>query len=153
VTGGGVSIAGVGPGLFLFQGTNIVAAYITRVKADFSQTNENIYAFNSSGALVAAPIDLGPATDQVYLILYGTGLRGHSSASNSVIVTAGGVNLPVSYAGPQNPLIPGLDQIDALLPRSLVGAGDVVIRLTVDGQLANPANPANPYNPGHITIK
>lgn len=30
VTGGGVSIAAVGPGLFLFQGTNIVAAYAAR---------------------------------------------------------------------------------------------------------------------------
>ena len=144
VTGGGVSIAGIGPGLFLFQGTNIVAAYITRAKADFSQTNENIYAYNSSGALVAAPIDLGPATDQVYLILYGTGVRGHSAASNSVMATAGGVSLPVSYAGAQNTAYPGLDQVNVLLPRSLAGKGDVTIQVTVDGQAAEP---------GHVTIQ
>jgi uncharacterized protein (TIGR03437 family) len=144
VTGGGVSIAGIGPGLFLFQGTNIVAAYITRAKADFSQTNENIYAYNSSGALVAAPIDLGPATDQVYLILYGTGVRGHRAASNSVMATAGGVSLPVSYAGAQNTAYPGLDQVNVLLPRSLAGKGDVTIQVTVDGQAAEP---------GHVTIQ
>jgi uncharacterized protein (TIGR03437 family) len=139
---GSVTIAAIGPGVFLFGGTNIVAAYVTRVKADNSQTNENIYAV-SNGALVAAPIDLGPATDQVFLVLYATGLRGHSAASNSVTVTAGGVNTQVTYAGAQ-PHYPGLDQIDALLPRSLVGKGDVVIQVTVDGQ---------PANPGHATIK
>jgi uncharacterized protein (TIGR03437 family) len=144
VTGGGVTIAPIGPGLFLFQGTNIVAAYVTRVTADNSQTNENIYTINSSGALVAAPIDLGPATDQVYLILYGTGVRGHSSASNSVTATAGGVNLTVSWAGAQNTAYPGLDQINVLLPQSLAGKGDVVIQVTVDGQAANP---------GHVTIQ
>jgi uncharacterized protein (TIGR03437 family) len=139
---GSVTIAAIGPGVFLFGGTNIVAAYVTRVKADNSQTNENIYAV-SNGALVAAPIDLGPATDQVFLVLYATGLRGHSAASNSVTVTAGGVNTQVTYAGAQ-PQYPGLDQIDALLPRSLVGKGDVVIQVTVDGQAANP---------GDVTIK
>jgi uncharacterized protein (TIGR03437 family) len=144
VTGGGVSIAAIGPGLFLFQGTNIAAAYVTRVKADGSQPNENIYAFNSSGTLVAAPVDLGPASDQVYLILYGTGLRGHSAASNSVVVTAGGANLQVAYAGAQNASYPGLDQINVLLPRSLAGKGDVAIQVTVDGQAANPC---------HVTIK
>jgi uncharacterized protein (TIGR03437 family) len=143
VASGSVVIAAIGPGIFLFGGTNIVAAYVTRVKADLSQTNENIYAVNSSGALVAAPINLGPPTDQVYLVLYGTGLRGHSSASNSVTVTAGGVGLPVSYAGAQ-PQFPGLDQIDALLPQSLAGKGDVTIQVTVDGQAANP---------GHVTIQ
>jgi uncharacterized protein (TIGR03437 family) len=143
VASGSVVIAAIGPGLFLFEPTNIVAAYVTRVKADLSETNENIYTINLSGALVAAPIDLGPPSDQVFLILYATGLRGHSAASNSVTVTAGSVSLPVWYAGAQ-PYFPGLDQINALLPQSLAGAGDVVIQVTVDGEAANP---------GHVTIK
>jgi uncharacterized protein (TIGR03437 family) len=144
VSSGTVVIAAIGPGLFLFEPTNILAAYVTRVKADLSQTNENIWTVNSSGALVAAPIDLGPATDQVYLILYGTGVRGHSAASNSVMATAGGVSLPVSYAGAQNTAYPGLDQVNVLLPRSLAGKGDVTIQVTVDGQAAEP---------GHVTIQ
>ena len=144
MTGGGVAVAAVGPGLFLFSGTNVAAAYVTRVKADNSVTYENIYTINASGGVVAAPIDLGPASDQVYLVLFGTGLRGHSSASNSVVAAAGGVNLPVSYAGAQNTLYPGLDQVNVLLPRSLAGKGDIVVHVTVDGQAANP---------GHVTIK
>jgi len=79
----------------------------------------------------------------VYLELFATGLRGHSAASNSVTVTAGGVSLPVTYAAEQ-PQYVGLDQIDVLLPQSLAGKGDVVIQVTVDGKAANP---------GHVTIK
>ncbi|HEY1218652.1 MAG TPA: FG-GAP-like repeat-containing protein, partial [Bryobacteraceae bacterium] len=137
-------IAAIDPGIFLFGGTDLVAAYVQRVNADGSQTTENVFTLNSSGGIVAAPIDLSPANSQVYLVLYGTGLRGHSAASNSVTVTAGGVSLPTPlYAGAQ-PQYAGLDQIDVLLPQSLAGKGDVVIQVTVDGQAANP---------GHVTIK
>jgi len=142
VASGSVTIAAIGPGLFLYPGTNLVAANVVRVNADNSQTPENDYTVTSSGGLVPAPIDLGPATDQVYLVLYATGLRGHSAAPNSVTVTAGGVSLPVSYAGPQS--LAGLDQVNVLLPQTLAGKGDVVIQVTVDGQAANP---------GHVTIK
>ena len=140
---GSVAIEAVAPGLFVFGGTNLVAANVIRVKAGNSQTVESVYAVSSTGALVAAPIDLGPASDQVFLILYATGLRGHSAAPNSVTVTAGGVNLDLSYAGAQ-PDFPGLDQINVLLPRSLAGRGDVAIQVTVDGKAANT---------GHIAVK
>jgi uncharacterized protein (TIGR03437 family) len=59
-----------------------------------------------------------------------------------VIATAGGVGLPVSYAGAQNAAYPGLDQVNVLLPQSLAGKGDVTIQVTVDGQAANPAHVA-----------
>ena len=137
------TIGTIDPGLFLFSGTNLVAANVLRVHADNSETVDNVYTINASGALVPAPIDLSPATDQVFLVLYGTGWRAHSAASNSVAVTAGGVSLPLYYAGAQ-PQYPGLDQIDVLLPQSLAGKGDVVIQVVVDGQAANP---------GHVTIK
>jgi uncharacterized protein (TIGR03437 family) len=143
VASGSVTIAAIGPGLFLYSGTNLVAGDVLRVHADNSQSIENNYTVTSSGATVAAPIDLSPATDQVYLELFATGLRGHSAASSSVTVTAGGVSLPVTYAAAQ-PQYVGLDQIDVLLPQSLAGKGDVTIQVTVDGQAANP---------GHVTIK
>ena len=31
----------------------------------------------------------------------------------------------------------GLDQVNALIPRDLIGAGEVEVRMTVDGRLAN----------------
>lgn len=138
-----VTIGAVDPGLFLFGGTNLAAANVLRVHADGSQTVENVYSINSSGALVPAPIDLSPANGQVYLILYATGLRGHSTAANSVTVTAGGTNLPLSYAGSQ-PQFPGLDQVNVLLPPSLAGSGDVAIQITADGRAANA---------GHVTVE
>ena len=138
-----VAIATIDPGVFLFGGTNLVAANVLVVNADNSQTVGNVYSIDSSGGLIPAPIDLSGPNTQVFLILYGTGLRGHSSAPNSVTVTAGGVNLTVSYASAQSRYA-GLDQIDALLPPSLAGKGDVVIQVIVDGQAANP---------GHVTIK
>jgi uncharacterized protein (TIGR03437 family) len=89
----------------------------------------------------ARPIDLGPASDKVYLILFGTGVRNAATASVSVDIE--GLNAPVSYAGPQNGF-EGLDQINVLLPRTLAGSGDVSVVLTAAGIAANTV---------HITIK
>jgi uncharacterized protein (TIGR03437 family) len=81
------------------------------------------------------PLNLGP-TDQIYLLLYGTGIRGRTSLSD-VALTVGGVPVPVSYAGPQNQYL-GLDQVNAgPLPRSLQGSNEVNVLLTVSGKQAN----------------
>jgi uncharacterized protein (TIGR03437 family) len=113
------------PGLFTVAGGNSAAALIQRVKGDGTQTIEAL----------TTPIDLSPATDQVFLNLFGTGIRGRSSIS-AVTATAGGQALTVSYAGPQNSFA-GLDQVNVLLPRSLAGSGSVEIALAVDGWDAN----------------
>jgi len=42
----------------------------------------------------------------------------------------------VAYAGPQ-PQFAGLDQVNLYVPRSLAGAGEVPVILTVDGVTAN----------------
>ncbi len=97
-------------------------AMVQRVRADGTQSVEPVDLPNS-------PIDLGPETDQVYLILYGTGIRGHSGMSG-VTATVGGEAAAVSYAGPQ-PDFDGLDQVNLLLPRSLIGRGRVEIALSI----------------------
>jgi uncharacterized protein (TIGR03437 family) len=51
-------------------------------------------------------------------------------------VTFGGVNAAVSYVGPQHEF-PGVDQATVKLPRLLAGRGQVEVRLTVGGNLAN----------------
>ena len=55
-----------------------------------------------------------------------------------VTVSIGGVNVPVSYAGPQGAFV-GLDQVNVQLPASLAGSGDVPVILTVAGKQANTA--------------
>ena len=98
---------------------------VVRVKADGVQSVEAI----------TGPIDLGPATDQVYLVLFGTGIRGRSSLAG-VAATIGGLDADVTFAGPQGQF-DGLDQVNVRLPRSLAGVGRVEIGLTVDGWEAN----------------
>ena len=89
----------------------------------------------SAGSCVAKPINLGSATDQVTLELFGTGIRGNSGLSG-VQVTIGGTALPAAYAGPQSQY-PGMDQINVILPRSLAGMGEVNLNVTVNGVSAN----------------
>jgi uncharacterized protein (TIGR03437 family) len=82
------------------------------------------------------PIDLGPETDVVYLIMFGTGLRNRSSLA-AVKVNIGGLEAPVEYAGPQGHYA-GLDQVNARLPGSLAGQSDGVwVQLSVEGNAAN----------------
>ena len=81
---------------------------------------------------LAQPIDLGPAGDAVYLILYGSGL-GNGKA---VTATIGGVAADVAYAGPQGEYL-GLDQFNVLVPRSLAGRGRVEVVIMAEGRKAN----------------
>ncbi len=91
---------------------------------------------DASGAnCVTTPIDLGADADQVFLILYGTGIRNRSLLA-AVTCTVGGVSAPVEYAGAQGTYI-GLDQINVRLPKSLRGRGVADFVLVVDGQQAN----------------
>ncbi|MBS1811455.1 MAG: hypothetical protein JST84_25055 [Acidobacteria bacterium] len=80
-------------------------------------------------------IDLGSATDQVFLIAFETGLRGRISLANAV-VKIGGVSSRVDYVG-STPGYVGLDQVNVLLDRSLVGEGEADVCLTLDGKPAN----------------
>ena len=84
---------------------------------------------------VAVPIDLSNASDQVFLVLFGTGIRNRSAAAN-VSVKIGGADSVVQFAGPQGGF-PGLDQVNALLSQSLAGRGNVDVVMNVDGRAAN----------------
>src|SRR5262249_51197300 len=71
-------IVAVSPGLFSADasGQGLMIGFALRVKADGSQSFESIVRFDDARKqFVAAPINLGPATDQVFLILFATGLR------------------------------------------------------------------------------
>ena len=79
------------------------------------------------------PIDLGPPTDRVYLVMFGTGFRHYSSLAG-VRVDVGGVDAAIQSIGPDSE-IAGLDRVKVLLPRELVGATDgTYVSLRVDGK-------------------
>ena len=116
------------PGLFTANTAGDAAAVLQRLRTDGSNTVERI----------DGPIDLGAETDEVYLILFGTGLR-KGPALSSVTALIGGRQVAVTYAGAQADF-DGLDQVNLRLPRSLAGAGRVKIELIVAGCDANPVS-------------
>ncbi len=127
----------VAPGMFTFNAAGLAAGSVLRVSGDGTQTPETFYQLDGSGAVVPVPINLGPDTDQVFLILYGTGFRAAGTANTTV--TIGGQNAQVSFSGPQGAFA-GLDQVNVLVPPSLAGSGSVSIVLAASGQTANTVN-------------
>ena len=104
-------------------------AWVTRLKEDGSTSVEPVFRFDSeSQTVTAVPIDLGAPTDQVYLSLLGTGIRNRPDL-NSIQIILGGHSAPLLYAGPQY-LYSGVDQINVLLPRALVGLGMAAVSIS-----------------------
>lgn len=133
-----LNLTPVAPALFTANasGQGVPAAVLLRIKADGTRSFEAVAQFDpAQNRFVAQAIQFGAASDQLFLLLFGTGIRGRTALTN-VIATAGGVNLPVSYAGAQGDLA-GLDQINLALPRTLAGRGDLEISVIVEGQECN----------------
>jgi uncharacterized protein (TIGR03437 family) len=143
ISTGSVQIGLVAPGLFSANssGQGVAFGRALRIKGDGSQSYEDL-AQSNQGTFTVRTINLGPPSDQVYLVLRGTGFRNRSSLSN-VAVKIGGVDASVTYAGaasePPFAVTPGVseDQLNVLVPRSLAGRALVDIVLTVDGKTAN----------------
>ncbi len=132
----GIRIAKVSPGIYTanLSGSGVPLAITLRYPASGPVTQQFVFNPNTAvGSRVPVPINLGPATDQVFLILYGTGLRGATAAT----ATIGGLGVPV--AGPVGLAeFVGLDQANlGPLPRALLGRGQVEVQFTVDGRPAN----------------
>ncbi len=129
-----INLAAGAPAIFTANanGQGVFAGQVLYVNADGSQTVANPAVWQAAaGQYVPNPISLKGG--QVYLVLYGTGLR-HAAA---VTASVNGVNLPVVYSGPQV-TYPGLDQINlGPLPASLAGAGTITLAVSADGQPAN----------------
>ncbi|MEP7273086.1 MAG: DUF5666 domain-containing protein, partial [Acidobacteriota bacterium] len=133
-----VQVVAVAPSLFTANtdGQGVAAAVVLRVRADNSQTIEAVARFDATqGKMIPVPIDLGLPTDRVFLVLFGTGIRFRTDLA-SVSAKVGGVDAQVTYAGPQGTFV-GLDQVNLLLARSLIGRGEVDVSLLVNGKAAN----------------
>ncbi|HTB15772.1 MAG TPA: hypothetical protein VK752_29585 [Bryobacteraceae bacterium] len=132
-TASNVVIAPVAPAVFTVNGNGLVAGYATRISAAGTQIVEPAYSVNAQGSFSAAPINMGSATDKVYLAIYATGVQAAGIAN--VTVTVNGVNTPVLYAG--NAGYAGVDQVNVLLPATLAGSGTVALQITASGIAAN----------------
>ena len=138
VSSGTVQVSTVAPSLFAANsnGRDVAAGSALRFAANGVQTEAPINRFDTAqGKFVSVPIDLGAASDQVFAVLYGSGIRSHGGLSN-VAVTVGGTPVTVQFAGPQGVFV-GLDQLNLLLPKSLAARGEVDVVLTIGGKTAN----------------
>ena len=137
VARGTVRIHAVAPSLFTanVSGQGVGAALALHVAADLTQTIRLIYDDTAPlGSREALPIDLGSEDEQVFLVLFGTGMRGFTTGATA---TVGGEAVPIADLLAHPDLI-ALDQANlGPLPRSLIGRGEIDILVTVDGKTAN----------------
>ena len=130
IASGTAAITAVAPALFSADATGSGIAAAESVSANPDGTQQVNLIFDPP-TLSPVPISLDKP---VYLVLYGTGLRGHQSP---VEVSIGGMPVPVTGLAPQSQFA-GLDQLNVgPLPTALGGSGTKTISVTVDGHAAN----------------
>jgi uncharacterized protein (TIGR03437 family) len=137
VASGVINVTRVAPSLFSANadGQGVAAANLLRLRAG-QALYEPVATLNQTTRLFEPiPLQFGPASDQVFLVLYGTGVRGRNALS-AVRVRIGDLLLTPTYAQ-EAPGFFGLDQINVELPRSLEGRGLVNVQLEVEGILSN----------------
>ncbi|MFN0120104.1 MAG: MBG domain-containing protein [Blastocatellia bacterium] len=142
VAASSIEIVNVTPSIYSANASGVgpAAALLLRARSNGTQLYEATFSYdNGTSQFVNRTIDLsgpgGGLTEEVYLILFGTGFRNLSNAG-SVRVTLGTIDGEVVYAGAQPDFV-GLDQINVKLPASLAGAGVVTVTVTIDGVTAN----------------
>jgi uncharacterized protein (TIGR03437 family) len=131
-----LQIDSVAPALFALNTAGLAAALVLRVSANGSQSYEDVYQLDATKQVQAHPIDLGNG-DTLYLLLYGTGVRGGKGSETSV--TIGGVPATVLYVGPQGQF-DGEDQVNIVIPSGLTGRGATPLVLTTAGHVSNTVN-------------
>jgi large repetitive protein len=131
-------ITTVAPGIFTgnANGAGVAAAQILRIQPDGSQSYEPVLRLDPvTNRFVAIPIEFGPPSEQLFLLLYCTGLRYRASLSN-VTATISNVNVQATFAGAQGSLA-GLDQVNLRLTPNLSVFPNPALILTVDGVPTN----------------
>ena len=134
---GTLNIIACAPGMFTFNanGGGVPAAQVLRVKANNALVYESLARFDTATSRwVPNPIDLGPVGEKVFLVAYGTAIRGRGVTPATM--TIGGTAASVSFAGAQGTLT-GVDQVNAEIPRSLIGRGDANMIFSVGAKNAN----------------
>ena len=138
VSVGTINIAAVSLGLFSANasGKGVAAANALRITSANVLIYEDVAMFDmATNQWVPKCFGLGPTGENVFPIMYGTGVRGISTTA--LTATIDGQSVPVLFSGAHG-LYVGLDQINlGAIPRSLSNKGVVDIILKVNGQPAN----------------
>lgn len=131
---GRVFVQAAAPSLFSANanGSGVAAAVVLRIAADGTRTSENVFSSDAPGSRTAVPISFGPSGERLFLLLFGTGIRG----GQQIQVLVDGVEVPVLGFAASAEFV-GLDQINAELLAALAGRGEVEIEVIIDGISAN----------------
>lgn len=141
---GSFAVDKVNPGLFTARadGGGLIAGQLLRVRNGV-QTYESIGSYNfATQQETPLPIDFGPSTDQLFLVVYGTGIRYRTDLNTALCYLSSsgreedGIAVKPLFAGAQGAFV-GLDQVNVPLPRSLAGKGQLSLWLKVDGLDSN----------------
>ncbi len=129
---GTVEVVAVSPGIFTANadGAGVPAAFYLRFRGAEQTAQEFVFDPTAPlGAREPVLIDFGGEDEQVFIAIFGTGMRG-------------GVQLTATLDGEEVPISPvvaledfvGLDQANVgAIPRSFIGRGIVELRLFIDG--------------------
>ena len=147
VARGQIEVSPISPAFFTASqnGSGVPSGYVTRVAAGtFQLTNEQIASFAGGGV---TPLTVERRGDELYLILFGTGIRyaPNTNTANDIQLVGGGTLLNVAesievtigsrvarvdFAGPQSQYY-GLDQLNVLIPADAVASptAPVIIKI------------------------
>jgi uncharacterized protein (TIGR03437 family) len=118
---GSAHVDAAAPSFFLMSASGMVpAATAVRVEPDGTQVAVPVFECSPELGCGLVPIPLSTAGDRpIYVSFYGTGFN--KAKADDVTCTINGVELPVSYVGPQ--ATPGMDQVNIrLVPEVLQAA-------------------------------
>ncbi|MFN0119068.1 MAG: Ig-like domain repeat protein [Blastocatellia bacterium] len=139
---GEITVFQVAPGLFTADGTGNGAPLGILLRAGLSGAQQFQALFTVDPVTnqvrpAILPLSAALATgEDLYLILYGTGVRGATSAAN-VRAQLDGVDLEIAYVVAQSEYA-GLDQINIRISPTLRLTGEADLVITVDGVTAKP---------------
>jgi uncharacterized protein (TIGR03437 family) len=119
---GEIEVAPVAPAIFTANssGSGVPSALIYRYRSGVFVGVEDVFQFNpQTSQFVPRPIDLGPPEDELYLVLFLTGIKQVASPTGTRVLIGGEELIPI-FVGPQG-VYAGLDQVNLKLSRTLRG--------------------------------
>ena len=129
---GTVEVVAVAPGIFTANadGAGVPAAFYLRFRGAEQTAQEFVFDPTAPlGARDPVLIDFGDEDEQVFIAIFGTGMRGGAQ----VTATLNGEEVPVSPVVALEEFV-GLDQTNlGPIPRRFTGRGVVELRLFIDG--------------------